>query len=120
LRKSDARFPRSCRLLDAAAFDRVFRQAARSRDELFTVLWRANGVGRARLGLAVSKKHVKRAVDRNRIKRIIRESFRHHQTTLLGLDLVVIGHRRLSEFGNHKVTESLARHWENIAAKIGP
>jgi ribonuclease P protein component len=44
----------------------------------------------SRLGLAISKKQIRRAVDRNRLKRHIRESFRHHRKRLTGLDLVVM------------------------------
>ena len=62
-----------------AAAGRVFKQALRSRDPLFTVLCRCNNSDLARLGLAISKKHCRRAVGRNRIKRIVRESFRQHQ-----------------------------------------
>lgn len=43
-----------------------------------------------RLGLAIAKKRAKRAVDRNKIKRIARESFRAHQMEFAGLHLVVM------------------------------
>ena len=48
----------------------------RSSSEFFTILSRENAIGQPRLGIVVAKRHVKRAVDRNTIKRIIRESFR--------------------------------------------
>lgn len=44
----------------------------------------------ARLGIVVAKKNIKLAVDRNRLKRLVRESFRKQQLGLLGLDIVVI------------------------------
>jgi len=47
-------------------------------------------MGLARLGTAVPKRLVKSAVCRNRIKRIIKESFRHNQKTLTGFDIVVV------------------------------
>ena len=75
-------------MLDAAAFGRVFKKANRSRDKLFTVLCRDNDAEIARLGLAISKKNCRAATARNRIKRIIRESFREHQAILSGLDVV--------------------------------
>ncbi len=43
----------------------------------------------ARLGVSVPKKGNRNAVRRNRIKRIVREQFRHCQVDLVGLDLVV-------------------------------
>ena len=84
------RFSKDSRLLDAAAFGRVFEKATRSRDKWFTVLCRRNEIEIARLGLAISKKQCKKASERNRLKRIIRESFRQHQAELEGLDIVVM------------------------------
>ena len=84
------RFTKHNRLLNAAAFGRVFQGATRSRDPLFTVLCRRNNSNEARLGLAISKRHCRQAPARNRIKRIIRESFRMQQDLLEGLDVVVI------------------------------
>ena len=51
---------------------------------------RSDAQGQARLGLAIAKKRAKRAVDRNRIKRVARESFRYHQQQLHGCELVIM------------------------------
>jgi ribonuclease P protein component len=99
-------------LPDADAFSHVFAKASRSRDNLFTVLSRNNGTAQARLGLAISKKHCRRACDRNRLKRLVRESFRLHATTLQGLDIVVLGQPDASGADNRSVFSSLARHWQ--------
>ncbi len=45
--------------------------------------------GSARLGLVVGKKLLKRAVDRNRVKRVIRDQFRRRRAELPAVDLVV-------------------------------
>jgi ribonuclease P protein component len=105
------RFGKDNRLLDAAAFGRVFQKASRSRDNLFTVLCRRNEGGAARLGLAISKKHCRLATKRNRIKRIIRESFRQQQASLVGLDIVVINQPAAANASNRKVFGSLESHW---------
>ena len=73
-----ARFPKRARLLKPAEFSRVFKKAHRSSDRQLTILAAPNDLDYPRLGLAISKKHAKRAVDRNRIKRIVRESFRQN------------------------------------------
>ncbi len=99
------------RLLNAAAFGRVFQKATRSRDKLFTVLCRQNADGTARLGLAISKKHCRRATGRNRIKRIIRESFRQNQIILAGLDIVVINQPAAASAANAQMFDSLEAHW---------
>jgi ribonuclease P protein component len=108
---SGNRFGRENRLLDAAAFSRVFAKATRSRDRLFTVLCRPNEAGIARLGLAISKKHCRRATARNRIKRAIRESFRERQVLLSNLDIVVINQAAAATANNQELFASLETHW---------
>jgi ribonuclease P protein component len=93
----------------------VFKKATRSRDKLFTVLSRTNSDDVARLGLAVSKKHCRKATGRNRIKRAIRESFRKHQVELAGLDIVVINQPAATLADNGKMNESLERHWQRCS-----
>jgi ribonuclease P protein component len=99
-------------LLSAAAFGRVFKKATRSRDKLFTVLCRQGDDETARLGLAISKKHCRKASARNRIKRVIRESFRQHPQRLAGLDIVVINQPAAAMADNSAMRESLERHWQ--------
>jgi len=109
------RFTRNHRLLDAAAFGRVFDQATRSRDKLFTVLCRRNQASNGRLGLAISKKHCRHATARNRIKRIIRESFRQQQTLLSGLDVVVINQPGATLATGQEISDSLDKHWQRCS-----
>jgi ribonuclease P protein component len=109
------RFGKDQRLLNAADFGRVFAQATRSRDKLFTVLCRRNATDTARLGLAISRKQCRRAAARNRIKRLIRESFRQHQDQLSGLDIVVINQAGASLASNPQLFDSLDRHWQRCA-----
>jgi len=109
------RFTKSNRLLDAAAFGRVFDKATRSRDKLFTVLCRRNKESIARLGLAISKKHCRHATARNRIKRIIRESFRQQQELLSGIDVVVINQPGATRATSQQILDSLDSHWQRCS-----
>lgn len=106
------RFRRENRLLSAAAFGRVFKKASRSRDSWFTVLCRKNNGEPARLGLAISKKNCRQATARNRIKRIVRESFRQHQEQLTGLDVVVMNQPAAKTGSNRQLFDSLTSHWQ--------
>ena len=106
------RLKKDHRLLNAGAYGRVFKKATRSRDKCFTVLSRSNDMDHARLGLAISKKHCRLATDRNRIKRVVRESFRHHQAALAGLDVIVINQPAAGAVGNQQLFTSLTGHWE--------
>ena len=99
-------------MLDADSFRRVFKKANRSRDTLFTVLSRENRKKGARLGLAISKKNCRLAVQRNRLKRIVRESFRLNKELLGEVDVVVMCQAAASRASNRKLFDSLAAHWQ--------
>ena len=65
------------KLPDKAAFDHVFAAPdLRLRRHPFSLLARQSTLKNARLGLVIGKKHARRAVDRNRLRRILREQFR--------------------------------------------
>jgi len=108
------RFDRCLRLLKPAEFKQVFSRARKSTDENFTVLAIDNRLAHPRLGLAIAKKQVKSAVVRNRIKRIVRESFRRHQAFLPALDLVVLARRGIAEKDNSELYRSLQKHWSRL------
>jgi ribonuclease P protein component len=108
-------FKRKSRLLTARDFRFVFENAKRSSSEYLTVLARPNGKDYARLGLVVSKKSVKLAVGRNRIKRLTRESFRLNQELLAGLDVIVLSKRGINEKKNSDILSDLGRHWKKLA-----
>jgi ribonuclease P protein component len=109
------RFEKRHRLLDEAAFGRVFRGAHRSRDAMFTVLCRPNEQQSPRLGLAIAKKHCKHATARNRLKRVVRESFRQHKAQLAGLDIVVMNQPAATLAKNPQLFASLDRHWRRLS-----
>jgi ribonuclease P protein component len=115
---SDRRFHRTARLLSAADYQRVFDGPRRSADRWFTVLAVNNQVSRARLGLAISKKQARRAVDRNRLKRLIRESFRCQREQFDGTDLVVMARSAALSINNAKLRESLERHFSKLAGPM--
>ena len=76
-----------------ADFKRIYRRGRRAKGTLFTAIVLENELGRARLGLSVAKRHWKRAVDRNRVRRLLREAFRLELANLpAGLDVVLVAH----------------------------
>ena len=107
-------FPQSARLLKAIEYSHVFEQPLKSTDDCFTILWRKNRLNYPRLGLAISKKNAKRAVDRNRIKRLARESFRLETSRLPSVDIVILSRRQTIVRSNYRIFRSLNKHWEKI------
>lgn len=80
------------------------------------MLYRRNGLGYPRLGLAIAKRQVRFAVERNRLKRLIRESFRGAKQQLSDLDIVIMARRKARVADNAVVYASLARHWESLSS----
>lgn len=110
-------FPRQSRLLASRDFQAVFKRCARSRDEYFMVCARYSRAHNPRIGLAISKKHARRAVDRNRIKRVAREFFRTHRDLQAAADYVVVNHAAATTASNAALTNSLMRHFQQLATK---
>ncbi|WP_205597736.1 ribonuclease P protein component [Paraferrimonas sp. SM1919] len=105
-------FPRELRLLTPKNFQNVFSNPVRASTPELTLLAVPNKLEHPRLGLTISKKNVKLACKRNRLKRIIRESYRLHQHQLPAVDIVAIGKKGIQDLDNpalHKMVEKLWR-----------
>ena len=81
------------------------------------MITRANESGRARLGLAVGIKAAGNAAQRNRLKRLTRESFRHRQQELPPVDVVVNARAGAARADNAAIRASLAAHWDRIVRR---
>jgi ribonuclease P protein component len=107
-------FRQSARLSGGTAFKRVLASKCRSSGPAFTVMGIPNGTADARLGLAVTRRQVRRAVDRNRLKRLARESFRRNATLLSGLDVVVLPKTAALNLANAGLYADLEQHWRRL------
>jgi ribonuclease P protein component len=115
-RNAEQGFPRSGRLLDGREYQRVFERARRIPGTRFMVLHRRQdppGTG-ARLGLAISKKHARRSVDRNRIRRIAREAFRVRRHALPPVDIIVLSRAGVAAGDNAELRAELDRLLEDL------
>ena len=115
------KFSRQSRLLKPAEFKFVFQQPVRSGDECFRVLARKNTKQQHRLGMAISKKTCSTAVGRNRIKRVIRESFRTRMSAAAeqSLDIVVMPTASATQQSNKTLDESISAHWRRLIRRAG-
>lgn len=92
----------------------MFAAARRSSDRYFTVLYRDNGTDLPRLGFTIAKKKIPRAVGRNRVRRLARESFRLQNQTLGGIDIIILAQRTADRATNTQLFASLDQHWRRL------
>ncbi|MGH8657178.1 MAG: ribonuclease P protein component [Gammaproteobacteria bacterium] len=112
-------FSRQQRLLHASDYARIFESAdVRGGNGCWLVLGKRNQTPRARLGLAIGKKNVRRSVERNRIKRVVRESFRRQGKRLSGWDIVVVARGLAAVCAKAKLAASLEDGWQRIAHNL--
>ncbi|MDN4502293.1 ribonuclease P protein component [Alteromonadaceae bacterium BrNp21-10] len=107
-------FSREKRLLTPTHFGNVFEDATSAPSPQITILAKHNSLTHSRIGITVAKKRVKKAHDRNRIKRLVRESFRHHQQNLGSIDIIVIGKSGLDSLSNQQIFSLLEKLWKKI------
>lgn len=116
---SDTRFGKSRRLLNAKDYSRVFDGAeAKASSKHLLLLAKRNTSGRHRLGLVIAKKHVRLAVQRNRIKRIAREFFRALPETRATMDVVLLARHGIDQLDNRQLSTILQQQWQRLERHI--
>lgn len=109
-------FGREKRLLTPRQFKAVFDSpSGKVPGRNVLLLARENDLQHPRLGLVIGKKSVKLSVERNRIKRQIREIFRHHQLELAGWDIVIIARKGLADLDNPELAKQFAKLWKRLS-----
>lgn len=113
-------FPPERRVRRKVEFEAAYKRGRRFSDGLFIMTVRANEVGGPRLGLAIAARTIGNAIARNRLRRQIRESFRHAQHRLPPADIIVgakVGARTAPDAQRR---QSLAGLWNKIASQCAP
>lgn len=113
--KKSLKFTKSQRLLTAFDYQEVFtKQTFCYKTHSFTLLAKENSCNHPRLGIVVSKRNAKLATQRNRIKRIIRESFRINQHLLPGVDLVILSKPALNNVDNKDFFHNMEQCYQKL------
>jgi len=113
-------FQRQQRLLNGRDYTQVFdhNQAKISHSCFLILALRTSPASPARLGLIAAKKHLKRAVQRNHFKRITRESFRHHQHALVGIELIVMARSGALNATAAELRTALDQAWPRLCKRL--
>jgi len=114
----DARFGRERRLCSQGEFKKVFDARQRVGQSGLTFVYRPNELGRPRLGLAIAKKQIRRAHERNRIKRIAREAFRVRAQFLPPVDLVLMVRTEVEQLDNCRLREDLDKMLDRVVQRL--
>lgn len=109
-----AAFPATARLRQSAEFRAVFAHGRKFVSPGFVVIAADGPADQARLGLALAKRRIARAVERNRVKRVLRESFRVHRDRLAAVDVVVLARSRTATMSNAALFEQLEALWPQL------
>ncbi len=82
------------------------------------LLARPNGLGYSRIGLVIPKKVVRCAVSRNRIKRVVRDTFRLWKVGSTALDIIFLARSGLDVLPGKAQTALLRRGWQRLDDKF--
>ena len=106
--------PAQRRLRRKSDFEAAYARGRRFGNGFFAVIATPNDIGGPRLGLAVSVRIAGNSVERNRLRRTIRESFRLHQHDLPPVDLVVSVRGRARDAASAELRASLSVLWKKV------
>ena len=107
------------RINNPSDFRRAFERKRSASDPFIVVHGAETGLDHARLGISVGKKRIRKASDRNRIKRLVREAFRLNKGEIpVGVDFVVVPRGGALTF--EVVNQALPRLANAVARRLGP
>jgi ribonuclease P protein component len=108
-----ATFPKTARLRKRPEFLRLASAEHKTSVRGFLVVWSVNNLQTPRLGITASKK-IGCAVVRNRVKRYVREFFRHNRPGMLPVDINIIARRESAQMAYPDVVRELTKAFRFI------
>lgn len=107
-------FPANKRLRNDVVFKDIYNNGLKKVYTHFVLFYQKNGYDWPRLGVVVTKKNVRHAVDRNRLKRMVRESFRCHQQRMANYDIIVVCRYNAINSSPEKMNTELEYMWAKL------
>lgn len=115
----DQAFLKNKRLLNSKEFDAVFKNKDyRIGTSEFLVLAKHNSEPQSRIGMVIGKKSVKNAVNRNKVKRAIRETFRKNHHPESKLDIVIVARSGVNKTLTTSLQFGLTKIWADLSKKL--
>lgn len=114
----DFSFTKASRLLNSKSYKPVFDRGRKIGGRFLLLLYVENAINSPRLGVIVAKKRVRRAVGRNRIKRLVRESFRLHQHAIKSCDIVILARDGIADQPNAVILAELEKKWQKLSKSV--
>jgi ribonuclease P protein component len=111
------RFPPTARVLRKVDFEAIYRHGRRHGNSHFSLTVHPNELATARLGMAIAARTVGKAVSRNRLRRIIRESFRCVREDLPSVDIIVGARAAARDASASELRTSLERLWNKVLSR---
>ncbi|REH40113.1 ribonuclease P protein component [Paraperlucidibaca baekdonensis] len=112
------RFTKDQRLLTPADFKRVMDGAEfKAHHSNFLLLAKSSVFPSDRIGFIIAKKKIKLAVDRNRVKRCVRDTFRRQPAVTQALDIVFLAKPALGLLSSHDLHSELAKGLQQLHRK---
>lgn len=105
------RFPKKVRLHTSSQIKNVFEKRQKISQNSIAVFFYYNGLGYPRLGVVVPKKNIALAVQRNKVKRVIRESFRLNQEKIKNFDIIVFPYAGAEKITKKDLRLCLEKQW---------
>ncbi|MAD57425.1 MAG: ribonuclease P protein component [Porticoccus sp.] len=116
---SNYNFGRKNRLLNSHSFQRVFDNTKfKVSNSCFLLLANQNQLNHPRLGMIVAKKSIRFSVNRNRLKRVIRSSFRVNQQNLSSLDIIFLVRKGMNKLSFREQTELVTKGLDQLHKKL--
>lgn len=106
---------RQQRLSDPKEFKAVFQANKKRFLPYLAVFSKLNEKDYARIGIVVSKRNVRKAHQRNLVRRIIRESFRFNQMLLTNLDVVIVVYQAYGLLSRKEMRRVMDEYWKKIS-----